>query len=80
MTTQHSGPRGPKASWMAWNKPGGSSNGGGRRGGSGGLGGLFDSLRAGGFEAALAMQLAFGLLLVAQALSFIPLLRARQEH
>ena len=44
MTTQHSGPRGPKASWMAWNKPGGSSNGGGRRGGSGGLGGLFDKL------------------------------------
>jgi sugar phosphate permease len=45
-----------------------------------GLGGLFDSLRSGGFEAALAMQLAFGLLLVAQMLSFIPLLGARQEH
>ena len=39
MTTQDSGPRGPNASWMAWNKPGGSSSGGnrGRRGGFGGL-------------------------------------------
>ena len=43
MTTLNSGPRGPKVSWMAWNKPGGSSNGGNRRGG-GGLGGLFDKL------------------------------------
>ena len=43
MTTSSSGPRGPKVSWMAWNKPGGSSNGGNRRGG-GGLGGLFDKL------------------------------------
>ncbi|WP_324308014.1 FtsH protease activity modulator HflK [Thermomonas sp.] len=32
MTTQDSGPRGPKAAWMAWNRPGGStgkSSGGG---------------------------------------------------
>ena len=43
MTTQNSGPRRPHVSWMAWNKPGGASNGGGRRSG-GGPGGLFDRL------------------------------------
>ncbi len=39
MTTQHSGPRGPKAAWMAWNRPGGGT---GKLGG--GLGRLFDKL------------------------------------
>lgn len=40
MTTQHSGPRGPRAAWMAWNRPGG---GGGRSAG-GGFGRLLDKL------------------------------------
>lgn len=40
MTTQHSGPRGPRAAWMAWNRPGG---GGGRSTG-GGFGRLLDKL------------------------------------
>ena len=39
MTTQHSGPRGPRAAWMAWNRPGG----GGRSTG-GGFGRLLDKL------------------------------------
>ena len=43
MTTQDSGPRGPNASWMAWNKPGGSSSGG-NRGRGGGFGGLLGKL------------------------------------
>ena len=43
MTTSNNGPRGPNVSWMAWNKPGGSSAGGGR-GRGGGLGGLLDKL------------------------------------
>lgn len=49
MTTQDSGPRGPNASWMAWNKPGGSSSGGnrGRRGGFGGLLGKLPDLGGG---------------------------------
>ena len=34
MTTKSSGPRGPRVSWMAWNRPGGSS--GKSTGGSGG--------------------------------------------
>ena len=39
MTTNNSGPRGPKVSWMAWNRPGGSSgkSGGGSGGGFGQL-------------------------------------------
>ena len=42
MTIKHSGPRGLKAAWMAWNRPGG----GGRtpRGGGGGLGDLLNRL------------------------------------
>ena len=42
MTIKHSGPRGLKAAWMAWNRPGG----GGRtpRGGGGGLGDLLSRL------------------------------------
>ena len=38
MTTKSSGPRGPRVSWMAWNRPGGSS--GKPTGGSGGGGGF----------------------------------------
>lgn len=44
MTTNNSGPRGPRMSWMAWNKPGGSpgkSTGGGS---GGGFGNLLDKL------------------------------------
>ena len=43
MTTQDSGPRRPNVSWMAWNKPGGSSSGG-NRGRGGGFGGLLGKL------------------------------------
>ena len=43
MTTKSSGPRGPRVSWMAWNRPGGSS--GKSTGGSGGgFGNLLDRL------------------------------------
>lgn len=40
MTTRRDGPRGPKALWMAWNRPGGG--GGGRPGG--GIGRILDGL------------------------------------
>lgn len=43
-----------------------------------GIGGLFDTLRAGGLEAAPAMQIAFLMLLAAQSVSFIPLARMKQ--
>ena len=36
MTTKNSGPRGPRVSWMAWNRPGGSSGKSTRGSGSGG--------------------------------------------
>ena len=44
MTTKSSGPRGPRVSWMAWNRPGGSS--GKSTGGSSGrgFGNLLDRL------------------------------------
>lgn len=44
MTTKSSGPRGPRVSWMAWNRPGGSS--GKSTGGSsgGGFGNLLEKL------------------------------------
>ena len=41
MTTKSSGPRGPRVSWMAWNRPGGSS---GKSTGGGGFGNLMDKL------------------------------------
>lgn len=41
-----------------------------------GLGGLLDTLRAGGIDAADSLRIAFVILLVAQVLSFIPLSRA----
>ena len=41
MTTKSSGPRGPRVSWMAWNRPGGSS---GKSTGGGGSGGGFGQL------------------------------------
>ena len=41
MTTNNFGPRGPKTSWMAWNRPGGSS---GRSTGGSGSGGGFGNL------------------------------------
>ena len=40
MTTQNSGPRGPKSVWMAWNRPGGNSG----RSMGGGFGRLLDKL------------------------------------
>ena len=43
MTINQQGPRGPKAAWMAWNRPGGSA-GKSPRGGGGGIGRLFDRL------------------------------------
>ena len=36
MTTKNSGPRGPRVSWMAWNRPGGSSGKSTRGSGTGG--------------------------------------------
>ena len=42
MTTKQSGPSGPKAAWMAWNKPGGGT--GKPSGGGGAFGGLLDRL------------------------------------
>jgi len=41
-----------------------------------GLGGLLDTLRAGGIDAADSLRIAFVILLAAQVLSFIPLSRA----
>ena len=41
-----------------------------------GLGGLLDTLRAGGMGAADSLQVAFVLLLAAQLASFVPLARA----
>ncbi len=41
MTTQNNGPRGPRAAWMAWNRPGGSSG----KSSGGGFGSLLDKLK-----------------------------------
>lgn len=40
MTTNNDGPRGPRAAWMAWNRPGGSA----RKSSGGGFGSLLDKL------------------------------------
>src|SRR5690606_28866271 len=40
MTTKNSGPRGPRAAWMAWNRPGGSAG----KSSGGGFGSLLDRL------------------------------------
>ena len=44
MTIKHSGPRGLKAAWMAWNRPGGGGGRSPRGGGNGGFGRLLDRL------------------------------------
>ncbi len=44
MTIKHSGPRGPKWAWMAWNRPGGGGRPARGGGSGGGLGDLFNRL------------------------------------
>ena len=80
MTIKHSGPRGLKAAWMAWNRPGGGGRPS-RGGGAGGLGRLLDKLPdfGGGGGNGSALRWAGGVLVVWLLLNSFVLITEQQR-